>query len=125
MARQNSTFYENLVMPPLHLCFIISVVFLLLGFTWYINYESAMEETTDQLKLFFMICPLLLLLLVVFLSGHQSETNVPFNLRLPDQESIHRAGGTPWGLAALLVFLLVMVSHQTSLRENWFPLLSK
>uniref|UniRef100_A0A7N0UFJ6 Transmembrane protein n=1 Tax=Kalanchoe fedtschenkoi TaxID=63787 RepID=A0A7N0UFJ6_KALFE len=124
MARYNSPYYEYLTMPPLHLCFFISVVFLLLGLSWYINYESMMEEKMDQFKLLFMICPLLLLLLVQFLSRHD-QLKVPFNLRLPDQESIHRAGGTPWGVAALLVFLLIMVSHQASLRESWFPLLSK
>ncbi|CAM8910264.1 hypothetical protein QQ045_033212 [Rhodiola kirilowii] len=112
-------------MPPLHLCIIISLVFLLLGFSWYINYESMMEERMDKFKLFFMLSPLLLLLVVRFLPANNDQLNVPFNIRLPDQESIHRAGGTPWGVAALLVVLLCMVSHQTSLRESWFPLLSK
>uniref|UniRef100_A0A7N0TI65 Uncharacterized protein n=1 Tax=Kalanchoe fedtschenkoi TaxID=63787 RepID=A0A7N0TI65_KALFE len=111
-------------MPPLHLCFFTSVVFLLLGFSWCISYESMMEEKMDRLKLFFMISPLLRMLLGQFLSRND-EVRVPFNLRIPDQESIHGEGRSPWGVAVLLVFLRIMVSLQSSIRESWFPLLSK
>ncbi|KAK4764953.1 hypothetical protein SAY86_026043 [Trapa natans] len=47
--------------------------------------------------------------------------------RLPSRESdsLHRAVGSPWGVAAVLVFLLVMVSYQSSLHERWFPLLAR
>jgi hypothetical protein len=41
---------------------------------------------------------------------------------MPERDSIHRAGGSPWGVGLLLLLLLVMVSYQSNFREKWFPL---
>jgi hypothetical protein len=43
----------------------------------------------------------------------------------PERDSLHRAGGSPWGVALLLVFLLFMISYQSSFHERWFPLYTK
>ncbi|KAK3409690.1 uncharacterized protein LOC104422297 [Eucalyptus grandis] len=120
-----SYYADYLSLPPLHLCFFVGVLFLVLGFSWYINYESVVEDMMSQLKLFLMLCPVVLLLLVHFLSNEADRNRVPFFLAMPEQDSLHRAGGSPWGVAAVLVFLIFMVSYQSSLQERWFPLLSK
>ncbi|CAI0414361.1 unnamed protein product [Linum tenue] len=105
---------------PLHLFFFIAILFFVLGFSWYINYESAFEDLMNQLKLFLILSPLLLLLLVHCLSAGFS-----LYIPLPERDSLHRAGGSPWGVALLLVFLLYMISYQSSLQERWFPLLAR
>ncbi|TXG73114.1 hypothetical protein EZV62_001693 [Acer yangbiense] len=105
---------------PLHLFFFIIILFFILGFSWYINYESKFEDFINQLKLFLMITPVILLLLVHCLSG-----GFPFFVPFPERDSLHRAGGSPWGVGALLVFLIFMISYQSSLHERWFPLIAK
>ncbi|KMT14364.1 hypothetical protein BVRB_4g071440 [Beta vulgaris subsp. vulgaris] len=70
-----------------------------------------------------MIFPVLLLLAVHLLYKKEDRR---FNfIPLPEQNSIHRAGGSPWGVGLLLVFLMFMISYHTSIRESWWPLLSK
>ncbi|KAH7544796.1 hypothetical protein FEM48_Zijuj01G0024200 [Ziziphus jujuba var. spinosa] len=109
---------------PLHLCFFLVILLMFVGFTWYINYESVLEGVMDQVKLVLMVSPLLLLLVVHWLSNDERRVFNSF-IPLPEKESLHRAGGTPWGLGFLLVFLFFMISYQSSLQERWFPLLSR
>ncbi|KAL5549581.1 hypothetical protein UlMin_004812 [Ulmus minor] len=97
-----------------------------MGFSWYINYESLIEGVMDQVKLLLMVSPLLLLLVVHFLANDQRRVSLMNGLiPLPEKDSLHRAGGTPWGVGFLLVFLLFMISYQSSLQERWFPLLAR
>ncbi|MCL7045756.1 hypothetical protein MKW94_027315 [Papaver nudicaule] len=78
------------------LCLVLFVLFSFVGFTLYINYESMLEGFMDQFKLGLMILPLV---------GRMGSYLLPMSAK----DSIHRAGGSPWGLGALLVFLIVMV----------------
>ncbi|KAJ4971672.1 hypothetical protein NE237_004771 [Protea cynaroides] len=119
-----SSSYSQWPPMPLHLCFFFVILLLVLGFSWYINYESMFEDTTDHLKLILMGCPLVLLLVVHWLSS-EDRRRVPFVMSFPDKDSLHRAGGTPWGVGALLIFLLFMISYQSSFHESWFPLVSR
>nr|GMC82435.1 Growth arrest and DNA damage-inducible proteins-interacting protein like [Ipomoea batatas] len=112
--------------PPLlslHLCFFLLILFTFVSITWYINYESIFEGIMEQIKLLLMISPLLLLLVVHLLST--LEKSSVFFFPVPQRDSIHRAGGTPWGVALLLVLLLFMISYQSDFRERWFPLLAR
>ncbi|KAJ0020213.1 hypothetical protein Pint_31346 [Pistacia integerrima] len=124
MARyQNSSYldYLHYFSLPLHLFFFILILFFVIGLSWYISYESKLEDMVNLVKLFLMLSPLLLVLLVHCLAG-----GLPFFLPLPaEKDSLHRAGGSPWGVAALLVFLFFMISYQSSLLKRWFPLITK
>ncbi|KAM6554883.1 hypothetical protein CsatB_015645 [Cannabis sativa] len=115
------TSYWDYFSIPLPLCSFILILFFMLGFSWYINYENKFEDLIFQVKLFLMIVPLLLLLAVHCLSSG----GIPFLIPFPEQDSLHRAGGSPWGVAVLLVFLFFMISYQSSLHERWFPLISR
>lgn len=116
----NYSYWDNLSIP-LPLCFFVLIVFFMVGFSWYINYESAFEDFMTQLKLFFMIVPVILLLVLHCLSA---DGVLSFLIPLPEKESLHRAGGSPWGVGILLVFLFFMISYQSSFHDRWFPLLS-
>ncbi|KAF8041015.1 hypothetical protein BT93_B3055 [Corymbia citriodora subsp. variegata] len=109
---------------PLHLCFFVLILFLVLGISWHINYEYMFEDLVTQTKLFLMLSPLALLLVVHFLSA-ADQRRVPLIVSLPEKESLHRAGGSPWGVALLLVFLIYMISHQSSFHGRWFPLVTR
>ncbi|KAF3444430.1 hypothetical protein FNV43_RR14122 [Rhamnella rubrinervis] len=98
------------------------ILFSVLGFTWYINYESKFEELMTQVKLFLLLLPVLLLLVVHCLSSG----SFPLLEALPDdKDSLHRAGGSPWGVGLVLLFLLFMISYQSSFHERWFPLVTR
>ncbi|GAV86004.1 hypothetical protein CFOL_v3_29438 [Cephalotus follicularis] len=103
---------------PIHLCFFLVVLFMLVGLTWYIKHLSFLEGVLDQVKMVLMISPLLLLLLVHCLSSHESRRF----LSLPQRNSLHGAGGTPWGVGCLLVLLFFMISYQSYFKELCFLL---
>lgn len=126
MARyyHNNYSYLDHFSFPLHLCFFVLILFFVLGFSWYINYEYMVEDLVTQVKLFLLLCPLILLLVVHFLSA-EDRRRVPLIVSLPEKESFNRAGGSPWGIALLLVFLLFMISRQSSFHERWFPLVTR
>ncbi|KAJ6791384.1 uncharacterized protein M6B38_244555 [Iris pallida] len=114
---------------PLHLCFFLLTLFLFVGVSWYLSYESALERAVDQLRVLLVLSPLALLLAVHWLSSGGGSgggrRSVPFAVSLPERDSFHRAGGSPWGVGLVLVLLLFMVSYQSSFQERWFPLLSR
>ncbi|XP_010557045.1 PREDICTED: uncharacterized protein LOC104826176 [Tarenaya hassleriana] len=108
---------------PLHLCVFIFILLVLVLISWYASYEPIVEGFMEQVKLALMASPLLLLLAVHFLSKDDAFRRglVPLN----ERESLYRAGGTPWGVAFLLVFLFFMLSYQSQFQERWFPLLAR
>lgn len=123
MARYyNRSYYDYLsyLSMPLHFFFFIIILFFILCFSWYINYESKLEDLFYHVKLFLMLSPLLLLIVV-----HCLSNGIPVIMPLPERGALHRAGGSPWGVALLLVFLLFMISHHSSFRERWFPLITR
>jgi hypothetical protein len=116
---------------PLHLCFFLLVLSVFLGFSWYMSYESVAETFADQGRLLLMVSPLALLLAVRLLSGgdgdghgqgHGRRVDQLMSMSMPEKDSIHRAGGSPWGVGLLLVLLIVMVSYQSNFRDKWFAL---
>ncbi|XP_010531142.1 PREDICTED: uncharacterized protein LOC104807528 [Tarenaya hassleriana] len=120
MARSyynNPSYIDYISAPNPHLLFFIVVVSFVFSLSWYLNYESVLEETLNQVKLFLMLSPLILLLLLHFFSRDLS-----FFVPLPEPDSIHRAGGSPWGVALVLVVIFFMVSYQSYFHERWFPL---
>ncbi|GLJ12449.1 hypothetical protein SUGI_0191000 [Cryptomeria japonica] len=107
--------------PPYQLLFILVIVVLFLTGSWYMSYESVFEEVMEQVKLVLMLSPLLLLIMVHWLSVVEK----PY-IPLPPSEpnAIHRAGSSPWGMGLLVLLLLLMISYQSTFHEYWFPLWS-
>ncbi|KAE9606207.1 hypothetical protein Lalb_Chr10g0105471 [Lupinus albus] len=122
MGKYNNQYYLwEYFSFPLHLCFFMVILFSVLGFSWYINYESVYEDLMIQVKILLALVPLFLLLVVHCLSSGGS-----FPIPLPEERnSLHRAGGSPWGVALLLLFLFFMMAHQSSFHQRWFPLATK
>jgi hypothetical protein len=116
----NCSTFNYLTDLPLHLCFFLLTLFLFLGFSFYISFESASESLADQTKLFLILTPLLLVLAVHCLSNVDAQ-HFSLSFLAPEQDSIHRAGSSPWGVAVLLMVLIFMVSYQSSFHEMWFP----
>ncbi|CAN0841427.1 hypothetical protein LINGRAHAP2_LOCUS3277 [Linum grandiflorum] len=113
---------------PFHFFLFTLILSFTLSLTWYIHYFYVVEEKMmNHFKFFLMLTPLLLLLLTQLLSHGNNDNNYNYGRRIPfpEKDSLHRAGGSPWGVALLLVFLLYMVSYQSSFHERWFPLVTR
>ncbi|KAG9459850.1 hypothetical protein H6P81_004358 [Aristolochia fimbriata] len=92
-------------------------------FVWYVVYEAIMVTAAEQLKRLLVVSPLLIVVVVHWLSALPSSTRyTPTTFAVPDYEpgSIHRAGGSPWGLALLLLLLFFLISYQPSFHRFAF-----
>lgn len=108
--------------PPLHLLTIFAIVILLLWLSQYTEYKSQMQHTAINFQIVLMLLPIILIFLVASCSSISSSGWFNFRLRRPQQESVHRAsgGGSPWGVAILVVLVLVLLSYQSSFHSKWF-----
>ncbi|KAJ6984316.1 hypothetical protein NC653_022549 [Populus alba x Populus x berolinensis] len=123
----SSSSYSSQPPLPVHLCFFLLILLMFVGLSWYINYEPVLESMLDQVKLFLSVSPLLLLLLVHLLSSddYRYGRRLSHYIPSPEKDSLHRAGGIPWGVGFLLVFLFFLISYHSYFQERWFPLLSR
>ncbi|KAJ6346617.1 hypothetical protein OIU76_003321 [Salix suchowensis] len=82
------------------------------GFLGYVVYDAVMATATEMLQRLLVISPLILIISVHWLSSGRQ-----FSIPIPGSEpgAIHRAGGSPWGVAFVLLLLVFLISHQPSL----------
>ncbi|KAL1565724.1 hypothetical protein AAHA92_01415 [Salvia divinorum] len=126
MARYYSSPFQEYIQHftlPLHFVFFLTVILFFMIFNWYINYEYIFLDLMDQIKISFMVFPVLLLLLVHWLG--EDRDHFPFSIDLPERDSLHRVGGSPLGVSLVLVLLMIMIYHHSSLQEKWFPLFAR
>ncbi|KAI9072372.1 hypothetical protein K1719_024204 [Acacia pycnantha] len=117
MARSDNQSVLDYFSFPIHFCFFFFVFLFMLGLSWYINYESAFEDMMIKVKICLCLVPLFLLLLVHCLSGSPSSL---LQLLPSERNSLHRAGGSPWGVAVLLLLVLFLIPYQSSFHKRWF-----
>ncbi|KAL8245553.1 hypothetical protein R6Q59_011811 [Mikania micrantha] len=116
----NNMSYIRQLSIPIHFFFFMFVVFVFLCFTWYINYESKVESFMHRFKLILTFTPIVLLVLVRWLSSGERAWDSSSLVLFPEKDSLHRAGGSPWGVAIVLIFLMYMVSHRLYFHEHGF-----
>ena len=78
----------------------------------YLVYDAIMSTAAELLQQLVMVSPLLLIIVVHWLSSNQRLT-VPIPGSEPD--AIHRAGGSPCGIAIVVLLLLFVIVYQPSL----------
>ncbi|KAM1152411.1 hypothetical protein ACFX2J_034846 [Malus domestica] len=111
--------------PPLHLLTIFAIVIAFLCLSQYTDYKSQMQHTTINAHLFLISLPIFLIFLVASYSSISSTGWFNSGYRPSQREAVQRAGrggssSSPWGVAILLVLLLVLVSYQSSVHSKWF-----
>ncbi|KAL6184544.1 PREDICTED: uncharacterized protein LOC101308118 [Fragaria vesca subsp. vesca] len=107
--------------PPLHLLTIFAIVILLLWLSQYTEYKSQMQHTAANFQILLMLLPIVLIFLVISCSSVSSAGWFNFQRRHPQHELVNQAsGGSPWGVAILVVLVLVLLSYQSSFHSKWF-----
>ncbi|PKI52924.1 uncharacterized protein LOC116194323 [Punica granatum] len=102
---------------------ILAVAFVFLGTSWYFSLESAVETAEEEMGWLLLATPVVLLLLVQWLSSIESpDSFLGWDRRRRSHHWMPPSseGGSPWGVAALIVLLLVLVQYQSSFLESWF-----
>lgn len=112
--------------PPLPLLAIFAIVLFLLSLSQYTTYKSQLNHTKLNFQLFLFLVPVLL----IFVMRSSLVTNEMFNFRawwgpqlrrdVADQRPAGSSGASPWGVAILVVVLLVLVSYHSSFHSKWF-----
>ncbi|CAL0305869.1 unnamed protein product [Lupinus luteus] len=109
--------------PPFQLVAIVSIVMFLLLVPSFINFKSTMHTATINFNIFLLLLPLVLIFIAHFISRYGESLVVPV------PRSIFRlsragtgGGGSPWGVAALVVLLLVLALCRSNFRSMWSPL---
>ncbi|KAK2637168.1 hypothetical protein Ddye_031960 [Dipteronia dyeriana] len=123
--KNNCSTSDPISTRPLPVTLGIFPMLMFIGFPWFINYEPILESVFDQVKLYLIVCPLLLLLIVHWFSNNESSW---FSYLVPLPAETDRAGvgrGTPWGVGFVVVLLLFLISYQSYFKERWFPHLTK
>ncbi|KAL8556227.1 hypothetical protein ACS0TY_003868 [Phlomoides rotata] len=119
-----SSLFDGFSLNPLPypVLLILAVISLFLGLQWYVSYESVVEATEESMGWLLMAAPLLLLFAVKWLSTSENTGWWFYGASPWRRESYFGSaeGGSPWGVAALIVLLLVLMQYQSSFLESWF-----
>ncbi|KAB5572874.1 hypothetical protein DKX38_000068 [Salix brachista] len=91
---------------------LMAATLLVFGFLGYVVYDAVMATASEILQRLLVISPLILIIAVHLLSAGSQ-----FSIPIPGSEpgAIHRAGGSPWGVASVLLLLVFLISYQPSL----------
>ncbi|OAY52379.1 uncharacterized protein LOC110612609 [Manihot esculenta] len=124
-GRRSNSIFEAFTLDPLPypVLLILAVISIFLGISWYFSYEEIVETAKLQMNLLLLATPLLLLFLVRWLSSMENPDMLfaksPWEWK---RRTYHRPpeGSSPWGVAALIVLLLVLVQFQSAFLDSWF-----
>ncbi|KAB2635015.1 hypothetical protein D8674_025549 [Pyrus ussuriensis x Pyrus communis] len=120
---QTSSFLEGFSLSPLPypVLLILAVISIFLGISWYSSYESAVEEAEGQFNWVLLLTPIFLILIVKGLSSMDPGwlfSMSPWDRRRRTHH-IPSEGSSPWGVAAFIILLLVLLQYQSSFRDSW------
>ncbi|KAD4982038.1 hypothetical protein E3N88_18709 [Mikania micrantha] len=105
---------------------ILTLIFFFLGFQWYSSYEEAIEATEESFNWVLLITPLLLLFAVKWLSSVENPEKFfgfglsPWERRRRQAYQMPAEGSSPWGVAALILMVLVLMQFHSTVVEGWF-----
>ncbi|CAN4093988.1 unnamed protein product [Withania somnifera] len=114
---------ESLSAPPLALIVLFGLVIFLMSMSTYSEYKATVEKSKASMKLLSFLLPFLIILLV-YIMIDSNRWFYPYGVTRPVVYHLaSQEGGSPWGIALLLVLLLVMVHYQQSFQSSWFRIL--
>jgi hypothetical protein len=123
--RNRSSVLDGFTLNPLPypVLLILAVIFIFLGTSWYLSYEEVVETAQEQLGWLLFATPVLLIFIVRLVSSMEDSGwfsgSSLWDSRGRTQQSPSE-GSSPWGVAALIVVLLILVQFQSSFLDGWF-----
>ncbi|XVE67106.1 hypothetical protein DITRI_Ditri08aG0133700 [Diplodiscus trichospermus] len=122
--RRGDSIFDSFSLSPLPypVLLILAVTSIFLVISWYVNYESVLETAEEQLSWVLFALPVVLILLARWLSSMETSDMLfgssPWERRRRTHH-IPSEGSSPWGVAAFIVLVLVLVQYQSVFRESW------
>ncbi|CAL1353174.1 unnamed protein product [Linum trigynum] len=126
--RTGDSIFDSFTLNPLPypvLLLLLAVIAIFLGASWYFTYEELVESTESSKGLGLFVLPVLLIFLARWLSSVKSPEAFFFGMSQPcdRRRRTHQMpakGSSPWGVAALIVLLLVLLQYQSAFLDSWF-----
>ncbi|CAN0899385.1 hypothetical protein LINGRAHAP2_LOCUS20241 [Linum grandiflorum] len=126
-GRRSDSFLDSFTLNPLPypVLLILAVTAVFLGSSWYFSYEELVESTESQFGWGLFVLPVLLIFVVRWLSCFDSSdmfcglSSREFRRRTHYIQSSSE-GSSPWGVAALILLLLVLLHYQSAFLDSWF-----
>lgn len=114
MMKYSRSSQDSLCLPPRHLLGFFVLFILVISYTTHSSYKKDMEETMIRSRLFFMILLLAVFIIVLRLIVGKASSRVRFRGGGEGSNSI------PWGVAFILVMVLVMANYHSSVQSSLF-----
>ncbi|KAG6704840.1 hypothetical protein I3842_07G152700 [Carya illinoinensis] len=108
----------SISLPPLPLVAIAGIIVLLLLLNSYATYRSQMWHTVITFKLFLFPLPVLLIFLMHSITKYG---RIVITAPVTKNDTVHQAQSLPWGLALLVLVLVLMLSYQPYFHSMWWP----
>ncbi|XP_027354652.1 uncharacterized protein LOC113864767 [Abrus precatorius] len=120
-----SSVLEGFTLNPLPypVLLLLAVIFIFLGISWYFSYEEVVENTEQKLGWVLFATPVVLIILVRWLSSMENKDWFSGSTPWEGNRRTHQnstEGSSPWGVAALIVVLLILVQYQSIFLHSWF-----
>ncbi|KAL6867494.1 hypothetical protein ACP4OV_015518 [Aristida adscensionis] len=112
---------------PSPVILILTVVALLLGVSWFFSYEDFIEEASEQLSWALLAVPIALVLLIRWVSSVETfEGYFGFypserRWRANRYDAAPAEGSSPWGVAMIVLLLLVLATFHSTFQDMWRP----
>lgn len=104
--------------PPWPLLAIFSIIVVLLSISSYTSFKYQMQKTIIGFKLVLLFIPLLFIFIANFIMKYDKSLVIS---RKTKRMLVDHQGNPPWGVALLLVILLVLLSYQSYFHSLWWP----
>ncbi|GJZ25849.1 hypothetical protein Tco_0570102 [Tanacetum coccineum] len=102
--------------PPMHLVALLGLVILLLSMSSYTEFKVHIEREKMGLKLLLFLLPLALFVVTYVTMRHR----LPYMVRAASTPSSSgkQDGTSPWGVAFLVILVLVLVKYHSSVQSG-------
>lgn len=108
---------SSISLPPPTLLVFFAIVVLFLSLSKYMDYREELHKTGISFRFLLLVIPVVLIFIVRSLP---TEERFGYRCLRREHDMVGRAWSFPWGVAALVVLLLVMISYESSFQSRWF-----
>ncbi|QCE16887.1 hypothetical protein DEO72_LG11g3906 [Vigna unguiculata] len=109
---------------PYPVLLILSLILLFLAISSYFSYQEVLEAVQQQLGWMLLATPLLLILMLRCLSSLHTSQCFFFNSspwdRTTTTHHFQSEGTSPWGVAAFILLVLLLLHYHSTFLDSWF-----